>query len=67
MVRNPAYAATFGWLGAFAGFFAANLVTGSDLPTTIWFTAANIAGAATAICCSGSCLKKTAACAVRFR
>ncbi|WP_378947531.1 diguanylate cyclase [Mesorhizobium sp. ANAO-SY3R2] len=47
MVRNPAYATTLGWLGAFAGFFVADFVTGSDMPTTIWLTAANIAGAAT--------------------
>ncbi|MEG2046211.1 MAG: diguanylate cyclase [Comamonas sp.] len=39
-LRRPA-----GWIGAFIGFLAADLMTGSSWLATLWFTAANIAGA----------------------
>ncbi|ODT03337.1 MAG: hypothetical protein ABS58_16810 [Mesorhizobium sp. SCN 65-20] len=45
MVRNPAFATVVGWLAAFAAFFAADFVTGSDLRTNIWLTVSNMAGA----------------------
>lgn len=39
-LRRPA-----GWIGAFIGFLAADLMTGSSWLPTLWFTTANIAGA----------------------
>lgn len=45
MVRNPAYATASGWLAAFAGYIAADFVTGSDLRTNLWLSSANMAGA----------------------
>lgn len=39
-LRRPA-----GWIGAFIGFLAADLMTGSSWLATLWFTSANIAGA----------------------
>lgn len=40
LLRRP-----MGWLGAFAGFLAADLLTGASVLPTLWFTAANMAGA----------------------
>lgn len=45
MVRNPAYATASGWLAAFAGYIAADFITGSDLRTNLWLSSANMAGA----------------------
>lgn len=46
MVRHAAHLQRpMGWCGAFAGFLAADLLTGSNWLTTLWFTAANMAGA----------------------
>lgn len=51
MVRHPYLACRpAGWFGAFLGFLAADLLTGSSLLSTLWFTAANMLGAA-ACCC----------------
>lgn len=45
MVRNPQMATPQGWLGALVGFLAADLLTGSTLPTAFLLTCANLAGA----------------------
>lgn len=47
MVRNPAMASIWGWLGAFLGYIAADLATGGEIGITIWLTVANMAGAIT--------------------
>ena len=47
MVRYQALASPIGWLAAFVGYLAADIVTGSDLITTTWLSAANMAGAMT--------------------
>lgn len=47
MVRNPSFATPSGWLAAFAGYLAADLMTGGDVYVTLWLTAANITGAMT--------------------
>lgn len=48
MVRNPALSTPLGWGAAFAGYVAADMVTGNALGVTLWLTSANIAGALTA-------------------
>lgn len=51
MVRHPQLARRpAGWFGALVGFLAADLLTGSSLLSTLWFTAANMLGAAA--CCT---------------
>jgi hypothetical protein len=45
MVRNPTMASVWGWLGAFIGYIAADLVTGGELGITLWLTLANMVGA----------------------
>ncbi|WP_411033859.1 diguanylate cyclase [Shinella sp. BYT-45] len=47
MVRKPDLATFWGWLGAFAGYLAADLSTGGDLKLTLWLTVANMSGAIT--------------------
>lgn len=47
MVRWPALAALPSWAAAFAGYMAADLMTGGDPWVTLWLTAANMTGAAT--------------------
>lgn len=48
MVRHPHLARSpTGWLAALVGFLAADLMTGSSLLTTVWFTCANLAGSGT--------------------
>lgn len=50
MVRHPQLARRpAAWLGAFLGFLAADLLTGSSLFATLWFTTANMAGSG--LCC----------------
>lgn len=50
MVRHPQLARRpTAWLGAFLGFLAADLLTGSSLFATLWFTTANMAGSG--LCC----------------
>lgn len=44
MVRNPQMATPQGWLGALVGFVAADLLTGSTLPTAFLLTCANLVG-----------------------
>ncbi|KKB86308.1 hypothetical protein VW29_03275 [Devosia limi DSM 17137] len=44
MVRRPEFASAWGWGAAFAGYIAADLVTGGRLGITLWLTAANLAG-----------------------
>ncbi|WP_306456545.1 diguanylate cyclase [Pseudomonas sp. LJDD11] len=46
MVRNPQMARPQGWLGALVGFVAADVLTGSTLPTALLLTCANLVGAA---------------------
>ena len=43
-VRVPRLASPWGWLGAVAGYVAADLVSGGQLSLTLWLTAANLAG-----------------------
>lgn len=45
-VRNPRLARPLGWLAAFLGFMAADLITGGELVRTVALTAANLAGVA---------------------
>jgi len=47
MVRRPSLATPLNWAAAFAGYMAADLITGGDPWVTLWLTAANMAGAAT--------------------
>ncbi len=47
MVRNPGLASIWGWVGAFAGYIVADVVTGGDIAITLWLTLANLAGAFT--------------------
>ncbi len=47
MVRNPSYATVSGWLAAFAGYIAADLLTGGNFFVTLWLTIANMTGALT--------------------
>ncbi|MEL1262965.1 diguanylate cyclase [Pseudoxanthomonas putridarboris] len=42
--RRPALASPAGWAAAALGYVAADLLTGSSLPTTLRLTAANLAG-----------------------
>ena len=44
--RHPALASPAGWAAAALGYVAADLLTGSSLPTTLRLTAANLAGVA---------------------
>ncbi|MFD1328787.1 GGDEF domain-containing protein [Mycoplana ramosa] len=46
MIRSPRLAAFPGWAGAFAGYVAADLVTGGSLGPTLWMTGANLIEAA---------------------
>lgn len=43
-VRHPRLARAPGWIGAVAGYFAADLMTGGQIPLTAWLTAANLTG-----------------------
>ncbi len=45
-IRNPSFARPTGWIAAFAGFMAADLLAGSDPTLTLWLTAANLTGVA---------------------
>src|SRR5690606_15490710 len=47
MVRRGELASPTGWIGAFAGFMAADLVTGGDPFISLWLTAANMSGVLT--------------------
>lgn len=47
MVRNPSFAGAWGWIWAFIGYLAADLVTGGELKITLWLTIANMSGAIT--------------------
>ena len=47
MVRNPEMASVCGWLGAFIGYIAADLITGGEFGITLWLTLANMGGAFT--------------------
>ncbi|MBD9373335.1 diguanylate cyclase [Rhizobium sp. ARZ01] len=47
MIRSPHLASISGWTGAFAGYVAADLLTGGSLGLTLWMTIANVAEAAT--------------------
>ena len=44
MVRRPHWTRWPGWLGALAGYLAADLLTGGGLLQTLWLTAGNLAG-----------------------
>ena len=44
VVRHPDMAAIGGWIGAFIGYIAADLVTGGEFGITLWLTLANMAG-----------------------
>lgn len=46
MIRSPRLASLSGWSGAFAGYVAADLVTGGSLGLTLWMTCANMTEAA---------------------
>ncbi|MFH1804402.1 MAG: diguanylate cyclase [Pseudomonadota bacterium] len=46
LVRYPRLASVWGWGFAFAGFMAADLLTGTSLYATLWLTTANVAGVA---------------------
>lgn len=46
LLRKPTLATGSGWLAAYAGFVAADLVTGSDLPMALWLSLSNLAGVA---------------------
>lgn len=46
MIRSPRLASFSGWTGAFAGYVAADLVTGGSFGLTLWMTCANMAEAA---------------------
>lgn len=43
-VRLPHLRSPSGWLGALLGYLAADLITGGNLSTTAWLTAANLTG-----------------------
>lgn len=47
MIREPRLASFGGWIAAFAGYVAADLVTGGTLRMTLWLTAANLTEALT--------------------
>lgn len=47
MIRQPRLAGLPGWLGAFVGYMAADLMTGGPPGLTLWLTAANMTEAAT--------------------
>jgi len=49
MVRKPEFATPAGWIGAFCGYMAADLVTGGEIFITFWLTAANLTGAITGV------------------
>ena len=49
MVRRPELSRPTGWIAATLGFLAADLVTGSTLPVTLWLTFSNLCGIATAV------------------
>lgn len=68
-VRAPPRAGLAGRLAAAAlGYVAADLLTGTSLPTTLRLTAANPGQACwPAIWYSGTCARKTAACCTRCR
>jgi diguanylate cyclase (GGDEF)-like protein len=44
MVRHPRWTRWPGWLGALAGYLAADLLTGGGLLQTLWLTAGNLSG-----------------------
>lgn len=48
MARHPALSTPLGWVAAFWGYIAADMMTGGDLGVTVWLTFANMAGAGTA-------------------
>jgi len=48
-LRYPRLATPAGWLAAFLGYVAADLLTGGHLDVALWLTAANLANVAT--CC----------------
>lgn len=45
-VRNPSLARPLGWVAAFAGFVAADVLAGGDIALILWLTAANLIGVA---------------------
>ncbi|MBL8127258.1 MAG: diguanylate cyclase [Chloroflexia bacterium] len=45
-VRIPSLARPAGWIAAFAGFMAADLLAGGEMALTLWMTAANLIGVA---------------------
>ncbi|MCV9937544.1 diguanylate cyclase [Boseaceae bacterium BT-24-1] len=45
MVRNPGWAGPLGWVGAAAGYLAADFAMGGDLGITLWLTAGNLTNA----------------------
>jgi len=47
IVRSRFLATIPGWLGAFCGYMAADIVTGGELGVTFWLTGANMVGVAT--------------------
>ncbi|MGC0364419.1 diguanylate cyclase (GGDEF)-like protein [Rhodococcus sp. 27YEA15] len=47
LLRSPRSATLLTWSSAAAGYLAADLVTGSELATSLWLNAANIVGVAT--------------------
>jgi len=49
MVRYPALTGWSGWVGAIAGYYAADLLTGGDVLLTTWLTGANLAGVTTGV------------------
>ena len=49
MVRCPALNTIGGWVGAFAGYILADLITGGTIGVTLWLTLANMAGALTGV------------------
>ncbi|MFD2265097.1 diguanylate cyclase [Lacibacterium aquatile] len=49
MARNPRWASAAGWIMAAAGYVLADILTGSELMTSLMLTAANLLGAAFAL------------------
>ena len=47
MVGNRRYASVWGWLGAAAGYCAADLATGASVPSTVLLNGTNLVGVAT--------------------
>ncbi len=45
-IRFPRLASPAGWIAATVGYLAADLVTGGDVPKTVWLTVANLIGVA---------------------